>query len=141
MFGVPRRVMCSCWICAICRFRSIALRNPRKSADCADPANAPNRRADPLMKIVCISSSDRTFKITIQFKTIQTVQHQKTPEYSLSHLIKTSLTMYNKNVYVLKSIIETVVFCGKQNLPLRGHRGDRTSIHRPTRVTSGQFLK
>ena len=35
--------------------------------------------------------------------------------------------MYNKNVHVLKSIIETVVFCGKQNLPLRGHRDDRTS--------------
>ena len=27
----------------------------------------------------------------------------------------------------MKSIIETVVFCGKQNLPLRGHRDDRTS--------------
>ena len=35
--------------------------------------------------------------------------------------------MYNKTVHVLKSIIETVVFCGKQNLPLRGDRDDRTS--------------
>ena len=35
--------------------------------------------------------------------------------------------MYNKNVHVLKSIIETVVLCGKQNLPLRGHRDDRSS--------------
>ena len=35
--------------------------------------------------------------------------------------------MYNKNVHVLKSIIEAVVFCGKQNLPLRGHRDDRTT--------------
>ena len=44
MFGVHRRVVCSCWICAICRFRSIALRNPQilenlqivhPSADCA----------------------------------------------------------------------------------------------------------
>ena len=35
--------------------------------------------------------------------------------------------MYNKNVHVLKSIIETVVFCRKQNLPLRGHRDDQTS--------------
>ena len=26
MFGVHRRVVCSCWICAICRFHSIALR-------------------------------------------------------------------------------------------------------------------
>ena len=58
---------------AICRLCSIALRNPRiledlqiahPSADCADPANAPNGCAGHLMKIVCISSSDRTFKIT-----------------------------------------------------------------------------
>ena len=35
--------------------------------------------------------------------------------------------MYNRNVHVLKSIVETVVFCGKQNLSLRGDRDDRTS--------------
>ena len=84
MFGVHRRVVCSCWICAICRFRSIALCNPRilenlqiahPSADCADPANAPNRRAGPLMKIVYISSSDRTFKITIGIFTGQNLSY------------------------------------------------------------------
>ena len=71
----PRR---SYWILAICRLGSIALRNPRilenlhiahPSADCADPANAPNRRAGRLMKIVCISSSDRIIKITIDIFT------------------------------------------------------------------------
>ena len=35
--------------------------------------------------------------------------------------------MYKKSVHVLKSIVETVVFCGKQNLPLRGHMDDRSS--------------
>ena len=35
--------------------------------------------------------------------------------------------MYKKNIHVLKSIVETVIFCGKQNLPLRGDRDDRTS--------------
>ena len=35
--------------------------------------------------------------------------------------------MRKKNVHVLKSIVETVVFCRKQNLPLRGHRDYRTS--------------
>ena len=74
LFGAHRRVGRSCWILAICRLGSSALRNPRilenlqiahPSTDCADPANAPNRRAGRLMKIVCISSSDRTFKITI----------------------------------------------------------------------------
>ncbi|KAI0237361.1 hypothetical protein LSAT2_012134 [Lamellibrachia satsuma] len=34
------------------------------SADCADPTNAPNRRAGRLLTVICISSSDRTFKIT-----------------------------------------------------------------------------
>ena len=84
MFGIHRRVVCSCWICAICRFRSIALRNPRilenlqiahPSADSADPANAPNRRAGPLMEIVCISSLDRTFKITIGRFTCQNLSY------------------------------------------------------------------
>ena len=84
MFGVPSRVVCSCWICAICRFRSIALRNPwilenlqiaHPSADCTDPANAPNRRAGPLMKIVCISSSDRTFNMTIGIFTCQNLSY------------------------------------------------------------------
>ena len=47
----------------------------RKSADCADPANALNRRAGPLMKIVCISSSDRTFKITVVIFTCQNLSY------------------------------------------------------------------
>ena len=47
----------------------------RTSADCADPANVPNRRAGPLMKIVCISSSDRTFKITISIFTGQNLSY------------------------------------------------------------------
>ena len=86
MFGVHRRVVCSCWICTICRFRLIALRNPRilenlpiaqiqQMSYCADPANAPNRGAGPLMKTVCISSSDRTFKITIGIFTGQNLSY------------------------------------------------------------------
>ena len=39
----------------ICRFRSIALRNPRILL--ADPVNVPNRRAGCLIKIVCIRNS------------------------------------------------------------------------------------
>ena len=35
--------------------------------------------------------------------------------------------MYKKNIHVLESIGETIVFCGQQNLPLRGHRDGRTS--------------
>ena len=58
----------------MCRFRSIALRNPRILL--ADPVNVPNRRAGCLIK---------------------------------------------------PSASETVIFCGQQNLPLRGHRDDRTS--------------
>ena len=35
--------------------------------------------------------------------------------------------MYKKSVHVLKSIVEIVVVCGKQNLPLRGHMDDKSS--------------
>ena len=96
--------MCSCWICAICRFRSIALRNPRilenlqmahPSADCADPANAPHRRAGPLMKIVCISSSDRTFKITIGIFTGQNLSY---PIGSTSNDTRMLIALLDKSV-------------------------------------------
>ena len=43
--------------------------------------------------------------------------------------------MYKKSIHVMKSIVETVVFCGKQNLPLRGHMGDRSSAS----CNSGNF--
>ena len=104
MFGDHTRVVCSCWICAICRFRSIALRNPlildnlqiaHPSADCADPANAPNRRAGALMKIVCISSSARTFKITIGIFTGQNLSY---PIGSTSRDTRMLLALLDKSV-------------------------------------------
>lgn len=35
--------------------------------------------------------------------------------------------MYDKNLSILRSIINTIILCGKQNIPLRGHRDDSTS--------------
>ena len=36
--------------------------------------------------------------------------------------------MINKNREKLKSILSSVVLCGKQNIPLRGHRDDSSHI-------------
>ena len=43
---------------------------------------------------------------------------------------------YEDNVHILKSIILAVILCGKQNIPLRGHRDDGTSLNSNT----GNFL-
>ena len=45
---------------------------------------------------------------------------------------------YEKNLHtcILQSIVKAVILCGKQNLPLRGHRDDQTS----TKSNKGTFL-
>ena len=56
------------------------------------------------------------------------LQHQKAPETSLPFIIsQANQEIYIKNLHILKSVIEAVVLCGKQNLPLCGHRDDNTS--------------
>ena len=45
--------------------------------------------------------------------------------------------LYQKNIIILKSIVEAVVFCGKQSLPLRGNRDDRSSVS----SNKGNFLE
>ena len=65
------------------------------------------------------------------------VQHQKTPGSSMSYLIsQANRQVYQKNIHILKSIVEAVVLCGKQSLPIRGHRDDRSSIS----SNKGNFL-
>ena len=56
------------------------------------------------------------------------VQHHKSPKKSLPYLIsQKNQELYDRNISILKSIIEAVVLCGKQNFALRGHRDDSTS--------------
>ena len=35
--------------------------------------------------------------------------------------------MFEKDMNALRAIISTIILCGKQNIPLRGHRDDSTS--------------
>ncbi|XP_068217819.1 52 kDa repressor of the inhibitor of the protein kinase-like [Palaemon carinicauda] len=44
--------------------------------------------------------------------------------------------LYKKNLEILKSVIDAIVFCGKQNITLRGRRDDRSSSNSNT----GNFL-
>ena len=49
---------------------------------------------------------------------------------------------FNKSVadtnrQILKSIIETLILCGRQNIPLRGHRDNLTDIERYPEDSSG----
>ena len=50
------------------------------------------------------------------------------PTSSLPYKInKQNQTIYDRNIKLLSSIVETIVLCGKQNIPLRGHGDDATS--------------
>ena len=53
-------------------------------------------------------------------------------QYTLSVMNK---EMYDKNMKILKFIVRTIIFCGKQNIALRGHRDDNTS----TTTNQGNF--
>ena len=84
---------------------SVQIAHP--SADCADPANVPNRCIGRLMKIVCISSSGWTFKITIDIFTGKNVNYPIVSSTSLNILIiitsnsKEYLNHYNKCNFLL----------------------------------------
>ena len=43
---------------------------------------------------------------------------------------------YSRNIRALESIVKAILYCGKQNIPLRGHRDDGTS----TSEKKGNFL-
>ena len=59
------------------------------------------------------------------------------PESSLPYIISSlNQELYDKNFSIVKSIVKAIIFCGKQNVPLRGHRDDSTS----TTVNKGNFL-
>ena len=50
------------------------------------------------------------------------------PTGTLPYIIKEqNKEMYERNMSLLSVITETIVLCGKQNIPLRGHRDDSTS--------------
>ena len=56
------------------------------------------------------------------------------PESSLAYKISSfNKELNNKNFCNLKSIVKAIIFCGKQNIPLYGHRDDNT-------VNKGNFL-
>ena len=50
------------------------------------------------------------------------------PETTVQYKINSqNKDMYDKNLRLLRMIVESVILCGKQNIPLRGHRDDSTS--------------
>lgn len=59
------------------------------------------------------------------------------PEISLRYLInKQNTEAYDKNIHILKSVTKAIILCGKQAIPLRGHKDDSTS----TDSNKGNFL-
>ena len=53
--------------------------------------------------------------------------------------LKTKNTkVVRKNRVILSSVVKGVVLCGKQNLPLRGHRDDSQHIE-DNNINSGNF--
>ncbi|XP_074656009.1 52 kDa repressor of the inhibitor of the protein kinase-like [Tubulanus polymorphus] len=53
----------------------------------------------------------------------------KRPESTVDYCMsEKSKEIFEKNIHILRNVVEAVIFCGKQNIPLRGHRDDHTSI-------------
>ena len=44
--------------------------------------------------------------------------------------------MFDRNMYLLRAIISTIILCGKQNISLRGHPDDSTTV---ASVNKGNF--
>lgn len=62
----------------------------------------------------------------IEYQTLKAslTSPETTVQYKISSQNK---DIYDKNLRLLRMIVESVILCGKQNIPLRGHRDDSTS--------------
>ena len=59
---------------------------------------------------------------------IAIIRSVKKPKETLPYRISTqNQEMFEKDMNALRAIISTIILCGKQNIPLRGHRDDSTS--------------
>ena len=68
------------------------------------------------------------------------VVNNKTP--SVRHQIDSIASQHiQQNCVILKSIIDTVIVCGQQGIPLRGHRDDYASVSSHPDQNHGNFLE
>lgn len=52
----------------------------------------------------------------------------ESPKSNVEYMVNdTNQQMFDENIHILSCIVDAVLFLGKQNLALRGHRDDRTS--------------
>ena len=59
---------------------------------------------------------------------IAIIRSVQKPKETLPYRISTqNQEMFEKDMNALRAIISTIILCGKQNIPLRGHRDDSTS--------------
>ena len=59
---------------------------------------------------------------------IAIIRSVQKPKETLPYRISTqNQEIFEKNMNALRAIISTIILCGKQNIPLRGHRDDSTS--------------
>ena len=70
-----------------------------------------------------------SFKEVYERKTVPVIEMQST----------IVAARVQKNREILKSVFKTVIFCGRQGRPLRGHRGESVATA-STEVNSGDFL-
>jgi hypothetical protein len=55
-------------------------------------------------------------------------RHAKKPETTLDYMLsERKRILMDKNKHNLVAIIEAIILCGRQNIPLRGHRDDNTA--------------
>ena len=80
-------------------------------------------------KIICpfkASNSEHHKSAKAVYHTTKMTSEEPTSTlpYKLNHQ---NQAQYHRNIMLLEKIIDAVILCGKQNIPLRGHRDDSTS--------------
>ena len=67
-------------------------------------------------------------------------QIQNKTMLSIDRQLSIQRTAAVQNRAKLRSIVETIIFCGRQGLSLRGHRDDHTSVNADPLANHGNFL-
>ena len=71
-----------------------------------------------------------TRQLLLDLKCFSIRDDTSTARYSQCHLNQAMASIISLNRQKLHSIFKTIVFCGRQNIALRGHRDDATDIER-----------
>ena len=87
-----------------------------------------------------ISKGSKTHHNAMQDATTFMMAMEKKGSRIDHHLSSTHSKQVEENRLKIRSIAETIIFCGRQGIALRGHRDDRPSVEEDPNKNHGNFL-